>query len=410
MRTRRGVSSGVVIGVVVVIVILVVGAGVLLTSSSKSPSSTTTSMSSTTTSSSMTTSSSTTSSSVTTSSTAASSATTSSSITVDDSSVYQAAQKEGTVVVYGSPTASQFANITAAFNAVYPGITVKYTSLQPPQAVPQVESEISATGHSADVLLQAATTMYTLEPFDDIVQPYVSPYAAGFPSQVLDPLQQSTPIIELAFGWAYNTNLITAANVPTTMAQVANSQFKGDIVMNDPTTGTAFTQYWAALAGVLGNSTVTTFLQNLKANAAPTIVPTTTSCMNDVASGAYAICLGGYMQDAAPDIQSAAPMKFLNITGLPLMVTPSMSGILKGALHPNAAQLLTDFMASPAGQTAWGNINVRTPVNPNVNAKWSLTSEIKTFYPGAGPVTYFPTPVLATTATAWATSFKALGY
>ena len=114
------------------------------------------------------------------------------------------------------------------------------------------------------------------------------------------------------------------------------------------------------------------------------------------------------MQDAAPDIQSGAPMKFLNITGLPLMLTPSNAGILKGALHPNGAQLLVDWMASPAGQTAWGNINVRTPVSQTVTAKWSLASEIKTFYAGAGPQIYFPTPVVATTATAWATTFAFL--
>ena len=114
------------------------------------------------------------------------------------------------------------------------------------------------------------------------------------------------------------------------------------------------------------------------------------------------------MQDAAPDIQQGAPLKFLNITGLPLMITPSNAAILKNAQHPNAAQLLVDFMASPAGQTAWGNINVRTPVSQTVTAKWSLKSEIATFDPGAGTQTYFPTPAVATSATAWAATFAFL--
>ncbi|HVC27560.1 MAG TPA: extracellular solute-binding protein [Nitrososphaerales archaeon] len=380
MRTRRGVSTTAVIAVVIVVVVIGIAAVALLPSTKSS-------------------------------STTSSTSTTSTTSTNRDAAVYQAALTDGSVVVYGSPNAAQFANITAAFNAVYPGITVHYTSLQPPQAVPQVESEESAQGHSADILLQAATTVYTLEPAGSAcscVKPYVSSYASDFPKAVLDPLNQSTPIIELAFGWAYNTNMISAANVPTTMAQVANAQFKGEIVMNDPTTGTAFTQYWASLEGVLGNSTVTTFLHDLKNATSPTIVPTTTSCMNDVASGAYAICLGGYMQDAAPDIQAGAPMKFLNITGLPLMLTPSNAAILKNAVHPNAAQLLIDFMASPAGQTAWGNINVRTPVSLTVTAKWSLTSEIAAFYPGAGTQIYFPTPQVATSASAWAATFAFL--
>ena len=90
------------------------------------------------------------------------------------------------------------------------------------------------------------------------------------------------------------------------------------------------------------------------------------------------------------------------------MITPSNSMIIKNAQHPNAAKLLTDFMASPAGQVAWGNIDVRTPVNPNVAAKWSFSSELKSFDPGAGPQVYFPTPSVAASATAWAQTFQFL--
>ncbi len=317
--------------------------------------------------------------------------------------------KEGSVTIYGSPTAQQFANITAAFNAVYPGITVTYTSYQPPQAVPLITSQLATQGYSADIAFQAATTVYPLEQQGDAM-PYVSAYASGFPAAVLDPLSESTPIIQLALGWVYNTAMIKPANIPTTMAQVANAQFNGLVVMNDPTTGTAFTQYWASLEGYLGNATVVSFLQALKTTTNPTILPTTESCATDVASGAHAICLGGYMQEAAPNIQLCACEKFLNITGLPIMITPSNSMIIKNAQHPNAAKLLTDFMASPAGQIAWGNINVRTPVTPNVAAKWSFSSELNTFDPGAGPQVYFPTPAVASSASAWAKTFTALGY
>jgi iron(III) transport system substrate-binding protein len=394
MRTRRGVSTPVMIGAVVVIVIVAIGAFVVLSSSSSASTTNSTAHSS---SSAMTSSS---------SSSSLSSTASSSTSTVDpDAALYQAALKEGSVVVYGSPTAQQFANITAAFNAKYPGITVQYTSLQPPQAVPRINAELaSSQGFSADIAFQAATTVYPLEQSGEAM-PYVSSYSAAFPKAVLDPLNQSTPIIQLALGWVYNTAMIKPANVPTTMAQVANASFNGMVVMNDPTTGTAFTQYWASLATVLGNATVYNFLHALKSATNPTILPTTTSCATDVAGGAHAICLGAYMQEAAPDMQLCTCEKFLNITGLPLMITPSNSMLIKNAQHPNAAKLLTDFMASPTGQVAWGNIDVRTPVTPNVAAKWSFSSELKNFFPGAGQQVYFPTPSVASSASAWAKTF-----
>jgi iron(III) transport system substrate-binding protein len=375
MRTRRGVSTQVVIGAVVVLVIVAVGAFVVLSSGNNK---TTTTTSSSTTS-------------------------------VDpDAALYQAALKEGTVIIYGSPTAQQFANVTAAFNAKYPNINVQYINLQPPQATPRINAELaSQQGYSADMALQAATAIYPLEQSGDAM-PYVSPFASEFPQAVLDPLNQSTPVIELALGWVYDTQLIQPANVPTTMAEVANAQFKGQVVMNDPTTGTAFTQYWASLAMALGNSTVYGFLQDLKTATNPTILPTTTSCATDVAGGAHAICLGAFMQEAAPDIQAGSPLKFLNITGLPIMIEPSNAMIIKNAQHPNAAKLLADFMASPAGQAAWGNIDVRTPVSQTVTAKWSLPNVLKNFDPGAGQQIYFPTPSVAADAKAWGTTFAFL--
>ncbi len=401
MRTRRGVSTAVIAGAVVLIVIIAVGAYVVLSSSAGGTTTTTTGSSS----SSVTTSSS---SSImtttTTSSSGSSSSTTSSSSADPDAALYQLAKQEGSVVIYGSPTAQQFANITAAFNAKYPGITVQYNPLQPPQAIPKINTELQTQGYSADMALQAATAIYPLEQAGTVM-PYVSPYTSSFPKDVLDPLNQSTPVIELALGWVYNTKLIAPADVPTTMAQVANAKFNGEVVMNDPTTGTAFTQYWATLATTLGNSTVYTFLQNLKSTTNPTILPTTSSCANDVGTGAHAICLAAYMQEAAPDIQLGQPLKFLNITGLPLLITPSNAAIIKNAQHPNAAKLLADFMASPAGQVAWGNVDVRTPVTPNVNAKWSLSSELNNFFPGHGTLTYFPTPAVASAASAWAKTF-----
>lgn len=371
MRVERGVSTTVVAAVVVLVLIVVVGAYLALSPSKSSLSSTSSTMSS--------------------SSNA-------------EAALYQSALKEGSLVIYGSPTAQQFANVTAAFNATYPGITVQYVPLQPPQAVPRINSELAAQNYSADIAFQAATAIYPLEQQGDAMA-YVSPYASSFPTAVLDPLNESTPIIEIALGWAYNTQMIQPANVPTTMAQVANAQFKGEVVMNDPTTGTAFTQYWATLSTIMGNATIHDFLSSLKNTTSPTILPTTTSCAGDVGTGAHAICLGAYMQEVAPDAQAGQPLKFLNITGLPLLITPSNSMIIRNAHHPNAAKLFTDFMASPAGQVAWGNVNVRTPVTPDVAAKWSLNTELRSFDPGHGTLTYFPSVAVASAASAWGKTF-----
>lgn len=384
MRTRSGISTVVMAGIVVLIIIIAIGAYIALSSSSAPSTSSSTTPP------------------LTTSSTTTSSTTTSS--TDPDAALYLLAKQEGSVTVYGAPTGQEFGNITAAFKDKYPGITVTFTSLQPPQAIPKINTELQTQGYSADVSLQGGPATYPLEQAGNVI-PFVSSFTATFPKASLDPLNQSTPVIELAIGWVYNTQMVKQADVPTTMAQVANSKFNGQVVMNDPTTGTTFTQYWATLATMLGNSTVYNFLHSLKNATSPTVLPTTSSCATDAGSGAHAICLGAFMQQAAPDIQAGQPLKFLNITGLPLLITPSYAAVVKGAQHPNAAKLLVDFMASPAGQTAWGNIDVRTPVNPSANAKWSLNSTLQKFDPGYTALAYFPSVTLAAAATAWGKTF-----
>lgn len=322
--------------------------------------------------------------------------------------LYQQALKEGALTIYGSMDADQFAVLQHAFSVQYPGITVNYVSLNPPQAYTRVTSELQAQNYSADLMLSSTPTLYTME-LQGYIQKYVSPEASAFPSVALDPLNGTTPMIELSIGWWYDSSLVSSSQVPTTLAEMSSAQYKGQIELNDPTTGSAYTQYWAALAGILGNSTVLSFLQTLETNTNPTVISAFASCANDVASGTHAFCLGGFMQDAAPDIQGGASLKYLPMPNMPIMIETSNLGIITHAKDPAAAKLFVDFASSPIGQLTLGNINVRTPVSRNVNATWSEVNAINSFAPGA-TVAYFPSVSIAQNSHAWGALFKSMGY
>lgn len=347
---------------------------------------------------------------VTSSSSSVSTTTVTTTVTSANSeqALYQQALKEGALTIYGSMDADQFAVLQNAFSVQYPGITVNYVSLNPPQAYTRITDELQAQNYSADLMLSSTPTLYTME-LNGYVQKYVSPEASAFPSIALDPLNGTTPMMELSIGWWYNTNLVSSSQVPTSLAAMSSSQYKGQVELNDPTTGSTYTQYWAALAGILGNSTILNFLQTLQTNTNPTVISAFASSANDVASGTKAFGLGGFMQDAAPDIQGGAAMKYLPMPNLPIMIETSNLGVISHAKDPAAAKLFVDFATSPIGQLTIGNINVRTPVSRNVNATWSEVNVINSFAPGA-TVAYFPSVSIAQNAHAWGALFKSMGY
>ena len=64
------------------------------------------------------------------------------------------------------------------------------------------------------------------------------------------------------------------------------------------------------------------------------------------------------------------------------MVAYTNSAILAGSKSPDAAKLFIDFVTSPAGQLAIGNINIRFPINTNVQSTYNLATALQQYLPG----------------------------
>lgn len=390
---RGGISAAVIAGVVVVIVIV---AGVGIYYATQAPASNTSSTTPPTTTSSMM------------------SHTTSSSSTAADQALYTAAQAEGgTLVVYGSVDADQFTQLSKNFSSVFPGITVQYTNFSPSQIFTRISSEEAASGHSADLVIVDGL-MPQLQSAGYVV-PYVAPGAAGFPKQFLDPTNSSTPINLLPVTMVYNTQVLSASQLPQNLTDLASARWSGKIAMHDPTLGTGATHYWAALSTILGNDTVNNFLKSLRANVSPKLMPSPSGTESAVSSGQFAIGFQVFLTDVVGDINNGAPVAPFALKGIPVLTTVSAATILTGVQHPNSAKLLVDYLASSSGQTALGNVtnqlpksSIRLPVSTTVQTIYSLNSLVAKYLPGTNIVT-MPNSVLATAANnAYKATFTAI--
>jgi iron(III) transport system substrate-binding protein len=98
-----------------------------------------------------------------------------------------------------------------------------------------------------------------------IVEPYVSPNAAGVPAQFKAPDGTWTGSTARARILLVNKKRVSAEAMPTSVRDLANPRWKGQTAMANPLFGTT-TMHIAALFGLWGDDRARAFLEELRAN------------------------------------------------------------------------------------------------------------------------------------------------
>jgi len=311
---------------------------------------------------------------------------------------------ENRLVVYGSVDATDMQGALNSFKSKYPSVSVDYEQMTPPAGLTRITSEVAGNKTTADATIFTNSITVQLQT-GNYLSSYNSSERSAYPSDSKDAKGYWTAVVLLPTVFAYNTQQLNKSTIPTTLAALTNPQLRGKVTMHDITVGSTGTQYMLSLVPILGNSTWTSFVQNLQANVHPVLNPSVGAISDNVASGQYAIGIIAFLHDVLKLKSQGAPIDWFLPAGIPLLTVPSSVGILKAAQHPNAAKLFVDFILSTTGQKAIGNVVVRIPARPNVGATYSLESVAQGLQ-----VVYYPSSSVVAQARTWAAKFKALGF
>ncbi len=312
------------------------------------------------------------------------------------------APPSGLVRVYGSVDAEDMKPIIKAFQAKYPFVAVDYVRGSPAEVFTRVTTELKATGKSADaIIVSFPGTLQLLQ--ENVFTPYKSPNSATFPSTLADKDGMWTAVILLGQTVTYNTKLVSASELPKSLSDLTNPKWKGKITMHDYTLGTTSTQIWASLAEKLGKDKVTKFLTDIEANGVRRTASTSAQA-DEVSRGEYFFGIVAQVHDVVRLKLAGAPIEILQLSDFPIMVAPTTVSLMKTAENPKAAKLFIDYLLTDDAQKVIGNIEVRFPAKPGIEAKFglekSLPKGIETFN--------YPTASVFTTLNQWTTEFKAL--
>lgn len=261
--------------------------------------------------------------------------------------IYASAKEEGKLMVYTGRTVEAAQILIGAFNAKYPGIEVDFFRAGLSPLMERFTTETAAERHSADVV--DLVVRRSKEAFDKgLVQAYTPEALANYPASMQVEGGVYVPYAMHLGSFAWNTDLVSAADAPKDWEDLLDPKWKGKMGMQDPQQGGGaaawvitmldawgedekkWSEYMTALAG-----------QEMKYGGYLQV-------REMLASGEIAIHVAAYPNFTEPLAMKGAPLNWGTPT--PTMRTFFTLNLSKNAPNPNAGKLFINFMLSQEAQ------------------------------------------------------------
>lgn len=271
-----------------------------------------------------------------------------SAVTSVDDKTLEAAEQEGSVLLYSNAEDQQLRPVKAAFEKAFPAITLRTLSLDD-EMFDRYETEVATGADTADLLMSSNAVEWLQAVDDGVVADYEDPNTPNLPDYaVLAPgvyAMSEDPVVAV-----FSKALLPEDQQPTSMAELAEMapQLDGKIATLDIGNAVGFGATTAYLddQGEEGWKTLETLGAHAKveSNAGPLVTK--------LAQGQYAaefFVSGAVRAFIVGDVAKVVDYAYLT-DGTPLL--PRGIGITAEAAHPNAAKVFLNWLLSVEGQTA----------------------------------------------------------
>ncbi len=254
-----------------------------------------------------------------------------------DSALITAAKKEGgKVVVYGSLESDTTQAIGKAFQKKT-GLELAYWRGSATKVMDRALSEYRAGKPLFDVLLTNADPMVVMQK-EGIFAKYVSPSVSEFPKDAIDP-NLGPRYRNVIIGVVYNKSFINPADAPKSLEDLVKPQYKGKLVMPDPTEHTTTAQWLASLYKIMGAETANKFIRDLAATK-PVLVESLLPAARRVTTGETPIAIT-FVKYAYIYGKEGAPLDYVRLGKM--LGDGHYLGLSNKAPHPDAGKAFIDF-------------------------------------------------------------------
>jgi iron(III) transport system substrate-binding protein len=260
--------------------------------------------------------------------------------------IVTAAESEGSVTLYTPAQQSVVDAWTAGFQAAYPRIKLSVFRASPGQLIAKMATDDQAQIAGADVIVTSldgpTSTTATLEAQGKLTA-LTGPRLKDKDFQAAMESPNRFYVYASAFGWAWNTDLLPNG-IHSWQDFLDASLANGKVAVWDPSISALLPKAYDAVVTASGDGNYMARLAEQK----PGIYPSSEALENAVAAGEVAATMFATkrtltLKDQGAPVGFATPPQPSGVAGIE-------GGVLKAAAHPNAAQVLANWLASEDGQ------------------------------------------------------------
>lgn len=265
--------------------------------------------------------------------------------------LYEAAQKEGTAVMYTPSQESEVQALQSAWKKLFPKVDLSVTAGSTDEILQRalVEGRSGKTkcdgyqGSPAELTtLKAASLLETYRPAEE---------AYSDPAWVNKTEPWSTDF-ELAYVVAYNKNMVPDPSaLPKTFDGFTDPKWKGNFAMDLDAT-----EFVTGLIGYMGLSKATALLQGFRSNGVRLVSGSSTRT-EELANGQFSVQLDAYAHTILKYIKKGSPIGVPVPQLQPVTSVLGLMAVTKGAPHPNGARLINEFALTQQAQQAYAAQN-----------------------------------------------------
>ncbi len=252
------------------------------------------------------------------------------------------AKKEGKLVWYTSLTAHR--DIANVFEAKYPGIKVETYRAGPTDLSRRLLTEAEARRSIADLIETTPSTLMLMRD-NKLLMPYFSPHLAAFPDESKETADKTkvywTTDRESMVSLGYNTNMMRAAVVPKSFAELVKPENRGKIAVSGDTTG-------VRMVGAMIHAKGEEYVKQLKTLDVKMHMISGGAMHELLAAGEMPMSISIFRNHVLAAHPKGAPTEWV-----PLDLVPTNAGgiaLPAATNNPYAALLFVDFLISPDGQ------------------------------------------------------------